>query len=156
IGFQKRLGPLFKFTDGLCRLRRVGHQFALQFGPTGKPVFERERSLHISQARLRRRIRHNSFEAGASFRLVLPKRDEPALGLLFQTFERAAAEMGFAHETLPPMCLKSAECRLEESVVLYSRIELGGKIPLPRTGGAPMHTVRMLAPGPSPVKCHEV
>ena len=47
------------------------------------------------------------------------------------------------------MCLMSAESRLEEGSAMGLRT-LGGKIPLPRTGGAPVRTPsNQASPAPS-------
>ncbi len=50
------------------------------------------------------------------------------------------------------MCLMSAESRLEEGSAMGLRTRLGGKIPLPRTGGAPVRTASNQAPPAQSVK----
>src|ERR1700678_1510601 len=104
-------------------------------------MLECQRVLDISQVRLHRRTGNSSLEAGASVGDVSAKRVKPALCFLLQALKAAPACNFVAHRTLPPSRLKSAQYRLEEGSAMSARIGLGGKIPLPRTGGAPTRTL---------------
>src|SRR5262249_51812008 len=80
------------------------------------------------------------------------KRVEPGLGFLLQALEAAPAGDLVAHGSLPPSCLKSAESRPEEGSPQLLRTGVGGRIPLPRTGGAPTRTALILVPRLNRVK----
>src|SRR5271156_2122797 len=66
--------------------------------------------------------------------------------------ERFGHVVEVAHGTLSPLCQKSAEYRREEGSAESARTRLGGRIPLPRTGGAPTRTHQMVARAAARVK----
>src|SRR5689334_11741923 len=68
---------------------------------------------------------------------VVAKRLEPALRLPLEALEGVHGRNTPGHDSSSRECLKSAEYRPEEGSNRPRTNQLGGKNPLPRTGGAP-------------------
>jgi hypothetical protein len=77
-------------------------QSRFETGPSLKSVLERERPLHVAQARRGRRIRDRALETGTCVGITGADRSQPALGFLLQAFERLAGNLIVRHD-LPPV-----------------------------------------------------
>src|SRR5262249_28637324 len=152
IGLEKRLGHFLEPAQRPGGFFRVGGQPASELRPAGESVLPRQRMLDVSQGRLWGRLGNRVLEARARVGQTSAKRVEPGLGFLLQALEAAPAGELVAHGPLPPSCLKSAETRPEEGSEQSLRTGLGGRIPLPRTGGAPTRTGLILVPKANRVK----
>src|SRR6187200_1424650 len=117
-------------------------QRLLERRPAVQAVLERERVLHFAQCDLGAGVRQHAAQALARRGVAFAQRFRPALRFFLQGFEscgrteRTGARAS-RHTTTFRYRLESAECRPERGLLQALSERVGGKIPLPRTGGAP-------------------
>src|SRR5437762_642600 len=103
-------------------------------------MLARERMLHVAECWRGRRVGHGAIETRAGAGVARPKRGEPALRFLLETLDTAQRTIGHTTFLHGAWCPLTTGRKKVYDTLPFERV--GGSIPLPRTGGAPMRANR--------------